>query len=96
MKKIVACLVFSCLTIVGWAQFEVFNIDDYPDYTTCDAIMHDDNGGLVPYSPGVTNEIIICSDQSGEPVNLYFIGFSLSPGDSLYFFDGFVYFTRIV
>jgi gliding motility-associated-like protein len=88
MKQIVASLVFSCLTMFAWGQFEVFDIDDYPDYTTCDAIMHDNNGGLVSYSPGVTNEIIICSDAAGQAVNLYFIGFSLSPGDSLYFYDG--------
>ena len=89
MKKILASLVFSCLTMFGWAQSEVFNIDDTPDFGGCDAIMHDDNGGLVPYSPDANNEILICSGDFIEPVNLFFIGFSLAPGDSLSIYDGF-------
>ena len=89
MKKIVASLVFSCLTMFAWAQSEVFNIDDTPDFGGCDAIMHDDNGGLSPYSPDANNEILICSGDFVEQVNLFFIGFSLSPGDSLFIYDGF-------
>jgi gliding motility-associated-like protein len=89
MKQIIASLVFSCLTMFAWAQSEVFNIGSTPDYAGCDAIMHDDNGGLVPYSPDANEEILICSADIVEQVNLFFIGFSLSPGDSLYIYDGF-------
>ncbi len=89
MKKILASLVFSCLTMFAWAQSEVFNIDDTPDFGGCDAIMHDDNGGLSPYSPDANNEILICSGDFVEQVNLFFLGFSLSPGDSLSIYDGF-------
>jgi gliding motility-associated-like protein len=89
MKKIFTAVLFSCLTSFLWSQSEVFNIDDTPDYAGCDAIMHDDNGGLVPYSPGANNEILICSADITEQINLFFIGFNLSPGDTLYIYDGF-------
>ncbi|MFM2201633.1 MAG: hypothetical protein RL040_833 [Bacteroidota bacterium] len=89
MKKIFTAVLFSCLTSLLWSQTEVFNIGDTPDYAGCDAIMHDDNGGLVPYSPDANDEILICSADITEQINLFFIGFSLSPGDTLYIYDGF-------
>jgi subtilisin-like proprotein convertase family protein len=89
MKKLTAVLVLSCLTSFVWAQAEVFNIDDYPDYAGCNAIMHDDNGGLAPYSADANNEILICSADFADQVNLFFIGFHLAPGDIFYIYDGF-------
>jgi len=88
MKQIVASLVFSCLTMFAWGQSEVFNIDDYFAYTTCDAIMHDDNGGLVPYSANANNQITLYPGPGETQVNLYFVGFSVSVGDVLAIYDG--------
>ena len=77
--------------LVGWsshAQSEVFNITDHTNYATCDAIMHDSNGGLVPYSPSSNNTITLCPPAGETQVNLYFIGFNLSAGDNLSVYDG--------
>lgn len=82
---IIICLV---LTLPLSAQSEVFNITDYALYEGCDAIMHDSNGGLVPYSPNSDHTITICPGEGQTQVNLYFIGFNLSVGDVLSIFDG--------
>ena len=81
----IACVLFSNISM---AQSEVFNITDYPSYETCDAIMHDSNGGLVPYSPSSNNTITLCAPLPETQVNLYFIGFNLSDGDVLTIYDG--------
>ncbi|MEN9639606.1 MAG: hypothetical protein RLZZ262_1475 [Bacteroidota bacterium] len=78
------------LLIVGsiQAQSEVFNITDHSEYETCDAIMHDSNGGLVPYDPSSNHTITLCPPVGETQVNLYFIGFNLSSGDNLSVYDG--------
>ena len=88
MKKIVASLVFSCLTMFAWAQSEVFNIGFWDSYAGCDAIMHDANGGLVPYGPNSNNQTTICPEAPETQVNLYFIGCDISVGDVLAIYDG--------
>jgi hypothetical protein len=87
MKKIVAILVFSCLTMFAWAPSTVFQING-PDYTGCDAVMHDNAGGLAPYAAGATDLITICPGGNETQVNLFFLGFDLSVGDTLSIFDG--------
>jgi gliding motility-associated-like protein len=84
-------LVLAICLLVGWSSFaqsEVFNITDHSNYATCDAIMHDSNGGLVPYSPSSNNTITLCPPAGETQVNLYFIGFNLSTGDNLSVYDG--------
>ena len=89
MKKIILLLTVA-LAFVGFsanAQTDVINIDDAPTYTGCDFILHDDNGGLVPYSASAFNVMTICS-TTGNQLNLYFLTFTLSPGDLFTVYDG--------
>jgi gliding motility-associated-like protein len=84
-------LTFSLLAVLAFganAQSEVFNIGVGTTYTGCDAIMHDANGGLSPYSPSANNMTTICPGPGETQVNLYFIGFDLSSGDELSIYDG--------
>lgn len=67
---------------------EVFNIDDYATHEICEGIMHDANGGLVPYADGDNNTITLCTVGGETQINLYFIGFNLSDGDILTIYDG--------
>jgi subtilisin-like proprotein convertase family protein len=69
------------------AQIEVYNISDYSSYSGCDFIMHDDAGGLVPYSASSNNLITICS-PTADQMNLYFLTFTLSAGDIMTIYDG--------
>ena len=89
MKKIILLLLvpFSFVGFSAIAQTDVINLDQYLTYTGCDFILHDDNGGLVPYSDTVTNVMTICSD-AGNQLNLYFLTFSISPGDLFTVYDG--------
>jgi hypothetical protein len=89
MKKIsllLACAIYF-LSINVNGQTDVINIDDSPTYTGCDFILHDDNGGLVPYSADAFNVMTICS-TTGNQLNLYFLTFSLSPNDLFSVYDG--------
>ena len=89
MKKIILLLLVA-FSFVGFsvnAQTAVIDIDDAPTYSGCDFILHDDNGGLVPYSANAFNVMTICSN-AGNQVNLYFLTFSLSPGDLFTIYDG--------
>lgn len=88
MRQSIA-ITLLCLTAAGcWAQSEVFNIGNGDTYTGCDAIMHDANGGLVPYAPNSNNQITICPQAPETQVNLYFIGCDISVGDVLSIYDG--------
>lgn len=89
MKKIIILLLvaFSFVRFSAVAQTEVLNISDAPTYTGCDFIMHDDAGGLAPYSINAFNVVTICS-TAGNQVNLYFLTFTLSPGDLFTVYDG--------
>lgn len=86
--KYLAGLIATMLGYSSFAQTEVFNISDHTNYETCDAIMHDDQGGLVPYSAGANFTITLCAPAPETQINLYFIGFDLSDGDSLWVYDG--------
>jgi len=88
MKKILFSFLIALTVCAVNAQSEVFNIGNGNTYTGCDAIMHDSNGGLVPYSPGSDNMTTICPGPGETQVNLYFLGFDLSSGDELSIYDG--------
>jgi gliding motility-associated-like protein len=88
MKKILLSFLFAWTAWTANAQSEVFNIGNGNTYTGCDAIMHDSNGGLVPYSPNSDNSTILCPGAGETQVNLYFLGFDLSSGDELSIYDG--------
>lgn len=89
MKKIILLLIvaFSFVGFSANAQTDVINISDAPTYTGCDFIMHDDAGGLQPYSESAFNVITICS-TTGNQLNLYFLTFALSEGDLFTVYDG--------
>ena len=89
MKKIILLLLvaFSFVGFSAKAQTDVINISDAPTYTGCDFIMHDDAGGLQPYSASAFNVVTICS-TAGNQLNLYFLTFTLSPGDLFTIYDG--------
>lgn len=88
MKKILFSFLLALTVCAVNAQSEVFNIGNGNTYTGCDAIMHDSNGGLVPYSPNSNNITTICPGPGETQVNLYFLGFDLSAGDELSIYDG--------
>jgi len=88
LNKHLVAAVGLMMSFVASAQSEVFNITDHATYETCDAIMHDSNGGLVPYSANSNNTITLCPPAGETQVNLYFIGFNLSAGDNLSIYDG--------
>jgi len=88
MKKVLSFVIAMTATFGAWAQSEVFNIGNGDTYIGCDAIMHDSNGGLVPYGPNSNNQTTICPAAPETQVNLYFIGFDVSVGDVLAIYDG--------
>jgi len=91
MKKIVTLALLGIISFGVFAQSEVFNIGTQGNgdlYTGCDAIMHDANGGLVPYGPNSNNITTICPEAGETQVNLFFLGFDVSVGDVLAIYDG--------
>lgn len=88
MKQLLSFVILMMAAVGAWAQSEVFNIGNGETYTGCDAIMHDANGGLSPYSPSASNQITICPEAPETQVNLYFIGFDVAVGDVLSIYDG--------
>jgi gliding motility-associated-like protein len=88
MKKIVSLALLMAFACGVQAQSEVFNIGNGDTYTGCDAIMHDANGGLVPYGPNSNNQTTICPAAPETQVNLYFIGCDIAVGDVLAIYDG--------
>jgi len=91
MKKIVAFALAGIISTGVWAQSAVFNIGTQGNgdlYVGCDAIMHDANGGLVPYAPNSNNITTICPGAGETQVNLFFLGCDISVGDVLAIYDG--------
>ncbi|MFN5621855.1 MAG: gliding motility-associated C-terminal domain-containing protein [Flavobacteriales bacterium] len=88
MKNMLLAAACWMLALPMMSQSVVFNISDFPEYDGCDAIMHDNAGGLSPYTPSSNNTITICPGPGETQVNLYFIGFNLSAGDFLTIYDG--------
>ena len=88
MKKFIITALLAAVSFGAWSQAEVFNIGNGDTYTGCDAIMHDANGGLVPYGPNSNNQTTICPQAPETQVNLYFIGCDISVGDVLAIYDG--------
>ena len=90
MMKNVLLIAVACwmLALQMNAQSEVFNIGNGDTYNGCNAIMHDSNGGLQPYSPSSNNQTTICPGVGETQVNLYFLGFDVSAGDQLSIYDG--------
>jgi gliding motility-associated-like protein len=88
MKQLFSFAIIMASAFGAWAQSEVFNIGNGDSYTGCDAIMHDANGGLTPYSPNSNNQTTICPEAPETQVNLYFIGCDISVGDVLAIYDG--------
>lgn len=88
MKKLLSLAIILAAAFGTRAQSEVFNIGNGDTYVGCDAIMHDANGGLVPYGPNSNNQTTICPEAPETQVNLYFIGCDISVGDVLAIYDG--------
>lgn len=88
MKHLISFAIIMAAAFGAWAQSEVFNIGNGTTYTGCDAIMHDESGGLAPYAPNSNNLTTICPGAGETQVNLYFIGCDISAGDVLAIYDG--------
>jgi subtilisin-like proprotein convertase family protein len=88
MKQIIVFVIIAASTFTMSAQADVFTIDSFDTYSGCDAIMHDSNGGLMPYSPNSNHQITLFPGFGETQVNLYFIGFDIAIGDVLSIYDG--------
>jgi len=80
------CSIFFGVSAV--AQTEVISMPDDDVYNTCDLSVNPDNGGLALYSAGQNNVLTVCPIAPEVQVNLYFLDFDLSPGDTMFIYNG--------
>ncbi|MFM7104464.1 MAG: hypothetical protein ACKOW8_03010, partial [Flavobacteriales bacterium] len=90
MKKIslLAITGLSLLTGLVNAQTEVISMPQNETFYTCDMSVNPDAGGLAPYSASQNNILTVCPNASEVQVNLYFLDFDLSPGDTMFVYNG--------
>jgi len=88
MKYITALIGLLLSSTVIIAQTEVISMPDNELINTCDLSVNPDNGGLAPYSASQNNVLTVCPIAPEVQVNLYFLDFDLSPGDTMFVYNG--------
>lgn len=90
MKRNIYCslICYLLLGVNGYAQTEVISMPNDDVLNTCDLSVNPDNGGLAPYSASQNNVLTVCPVAPEVQVNLYFLDFDLSPGDTMFIYNG--------